>query len=84
MTENELRDYLLENGYEDTVIFTNPSYHEAFIGVSTDGRAIYDYYKMVQCLVDNDGMTDEEAIDWIEYNCVNCYIEHGPIIIYPL
>ena len=47
MMENELRDYLLENGYEDTVIFTNPSYSKAFIGVSTDGRAIYDYYKMV-------------------------------------
>ena len=84
MTENELRDYLLENGYEDTVIFTNPSYSKAFIGVSTDDRAIYDYYKMVQCLVDNDGMTDEEAIEWIEFNCVGCYIEHGPIIIYPL
>ena len=36
-------EVLLENGYEDVVIFQNYSYDDALIGVSEGGRAIYDY-----------------------------------------
>lgn len=59
---------LLENGYEETIFLTDDSYDDALIGVSSDGRAIYDFDLMVKWLVDRDGMTDDEAIEWIEYN----------------
>lgn len=42
MTEQEVKDALIESGFEDTVLYTNPSYSKAFVGVSSDGIAIYD------------------------------------------
>lgn len=41
-----MREALADEGYEDTVVFENPSYDTAIIGVSYDGRAIYDYELM--------------------------------------
>ena len=83
MTAN---DKLAEAGYEGIVIFTSPSYDDALVGVSEDNRAIYDFDKMVEGLVKHDGMTEEEAIEWIEYNTVRSlpYNEAAPIILYRL
>ena len=78
---------LLENGYEDVVIFQNFSYDDALIGVSEDGRAIYDYDIMVEWLVQTEGFTEEEAVEWIDYNTLRAlpYIgPNAPIIMYRL
>lgn len=74
---------LLEAGYEGTIFFTNPSYENAFLGVSSDDRAIYDYEKMVESLVNHEDMTEDEAREFIDYNAT-FYIEGGPIILYRL
>ena len=78
---------LLDAGYEDVIYFTNPSYDSAFIGVSSDYRAIYDYELMIRYLMSEEGMTDEEAIDWIDYNTIRAlpYMENdgnAPVIMY--
>lgn len=52
----------------DAVVFVNQSYDNSIIGTTFDGRAIYDFDKMVQELMTDEGWTEEEAIDWIEYN----------------
>lgn len=78
---------LLENGYEGTVIFSDFSYDDALCGVSHDGRAIYDYDKMVIWPEENEGMTEEEAREWIDYNSIRAlgYAEPGaPIVMYSL
>jgi hypothetical protein len=80
MTEQEIRDSLVENGFENTIIYTNPSYADAYVGVTTDGIAIYDYDRMVECLM-KDGMNEEEAIEWIDYNCVGAQGEGMPMIV---
>ena len=36
---------LIEAGYDEIVIFENPSYDDALIGVTTDDRAVYDFNK---------------------------------------
>lgn len=74
---------LLEAGYEGTIFFTNPSYEDAFLGISSDDRAIYDYEKMVKSLVNHEDMTEDEAREFIDYNAT-FYIEGGPIILYRL
>lgn len=80
------RDLLNELGYEDVVVFENPDYDSAIIGVSEGRRAVYDFDKMVKHLVDKDGMTDEEAIEFIEYNTIRAlpYFANSPIIMYPI
>lgn len=68
----------------EVTIFENPSYDEAFLGLSENNRAIYDFEKMVECLVKADGMTDTEAVEFIEYNAVRAlpYVANAPIILY--
>ena len=71
-------------GYEDVLIFDNPSYEDAFIGITEDGRAVYDYDLMVACLVKEDGMSEEEATDFISYNTIRSlpYYEDSPVVMY--
>lgn len=78
---------LLESGYEGVKFFVNYSYDDALVGVSDDGRAVYDYGKMIEWLMDEEGWSDEEAVEWIEYNTLRAlpYLGDGrPIIMYPL
>ena len=75
------------NGYEDVKYLTNYSYDTALIGVTEDNRAVYDFEKMVEQLIETEGFTSEEAVEWIEYNTVRAlpyFGEKAPIIMYPL
>ena len=76
---------LLENGCDGTIFLINPSYDDALIGVTSDECAVYDYELMVQWLIKQDGMTAEEAADWINYNTLRAlpYMGEGaPVIMY--
>ena len=81
------REILVDHGYEDLIVFENPDYDEAIIGVSHDDRVIYDYDKMIQCLVDNEGMDVYEAADFISYNTIRALPYMGvytPIVMFGL
>ena len=81
------RERLENAGYEDVITLSNYSYDDALIGVTEDGRAVYDYDKMVMWLVETQGFTEEEAVEWIDYNTVRAlpYMgENAPIILYPV
>jgi hypothetical protein len=43
---------------------------------------IYDEDKCIQILMERDGMTDEEAIEFFEFNVVGAYVgDHTPIYV---
>lgn len=46
------RDLLVELGYEDSIVFENPDYDNAIIGTDDNSRVVYDYDKMVECLME--------------------------------
>lgn len=76
---------LLENGYEGVKYLTDFSYDTALIGVSHDDRAIYDYDLMVEWLMEEEDFTEEEAVEWIDYNTIRAlsYMgEDGPIVLH--
>lgn len=80
-------DKLMDCGYDDVTVLDGYEYDEALIGVTTDGRAVYEFEKMVECLVNKEGWSDIDAIDWIEYNTIRSLPYFGskaPIIIYSL
>ena len=83
LTENSaFNEYLEENA---CVIFDTPKYNKSIIGVTTDGRVVYDYNLMAQELSEEDNMTYEEAIEFIDYNAVGSLPPSNsnlPIIIY--
>ena len=79
------RQLLMDLGYEEAIIFENPDYDAAIVGISSDNRVVYDYDKMITCLMFEDDMTLEEAMDFIDYNTLRALPyagEDGPIVIY--
>ena len=81
--EPSKRDILCEMGYEDAVVFDNPDYDDAIIGVTDEGCVVYDFDAMVKILVERDGMDETEAIEFIEYNTIRAlpYAGENPPII---
>ena len=78
---------LLDNGYENVKYLVDYSYDSALIGVSEDNRAVYDFNKMIEYLIEKEGWTTEEAIEWIEVNTLRVLSYMGsdaPIVMYPL
>lgn len=68
---------------EDAIVFDNYAYDNSIIGVSTDGRVVYSYEKMVQELMSDEGMSEMEAIEWIDYNTIRAIPyggEFAPIV----
>lgn len=81
------REILCDMGYEDAIVFDNPSYDSAIVGVSIDGNVIYDYDEMIRCLMVEDGMSSEDAADFIDYNTIRSLPYAGdsaPIVIYKI
>ena len=72
---------------EDAIVFDNMSYDGSIVGVTTEGRVVYDYDKMVEELMEDEQCNYEEAADWIDYNTIRALPyagENGPIIMYPI
>lgn len=75
---------LLENGYDGVLYLQDFSYDDALIGVTDDGRAVYDYELMVLWLMDTQGWSYEDAAEWISYNTLRAlpYMgEDAPIVV---
>lgn len=79
---NNISEYLGEDsqslfadGFDDAIIGIS-------VGISSRNVIVYDYDKCVDVLKKRDGMTHEDAIDYIEYNTVNAYVgEYTPIFV---
>lgn len=81
------RELICDMGYEEAIVFDNPDYDDAIIGVSEDGRVVYDYDKMVESLMSQDGMAEEDAVDFISYNTIRSIPyagEYAPVVMYPI
>lgn len=78
---------LQDAGYDDVVILENYSYDDALVGVTEDGRAVYDFDKMVSWLMQREGWSASEAMEWIEFNTIRALPYAGdeaPIIMYSI
>ena len=79
----ELREKLSKH-FGDDLLFAD-SFDSAIIGVSlgtTGGRVVYDVEKMVQVLSKKQGITCEEAWEYLEYNTFGAYVgERTPLYV---
>lgn len=83
----ELKDSLIERGYEDSIVLEIPDFIDAVVGISQNEQVIYDFEKMVEHLVIKENMTEDEAVEFIEYNTINALPYMGdkrPIIMYKI
>lgn len=72
--------------FPDNNFVTLDGLDDAIIGVYADTetpRLVYSINEITECFV-KQGMTDEEAIDFYEYNTARAipYVENAPILIY--
>lgn len=85
MNKIEKREQLVDMGFEDTILLENPDYDSAIVGYDViTGKVIYSYELMMEHLMIVDGMSEEEAIEFIEYNTIRAipYMgEKSPIIL---
>lgn len=79
------RELLTEMGLDESIVFENPNYDDAIIGYDEVSlRIVYDYDKMVECLVKEDGMEYDEAMEFIDYNTIRAcpYMgDKAPIVL---
>ena len=60
---------------------------EAIIGIcsrcGSQDMYCYDYNKMVEIFMEKDEMSEEDAVEWIDYNIAGAYVgETTPMILY--
>lgn len=70
-------DAMVADGFEGALIGTASQ-------AGSPPLAVYSYHRCVDILVARDGMTHEEAIEFIEFNVVCAYVGAGtPLFFYP-
>ena len=82
-----LRDTIYAMGFEDSLVFDSPEYDDAIIGITDDGRVIYEYDKMVDSMMERDHISKDEALDFIEYNTIRAlpyFGDKAPIILHKI
>lgn len=67
---------LLADGLEDAYVGHTVNHHHAIV-------AVYDYEKCINVLITRDGMSYEDADEFLQYNTLGAYVgENGPLFIH--
>ena len=70
---------------EDVLILDNHAFDRSIIGITEDGRLIYDFEKMIEEFAEDEECDQTEALEWLEYNTLRAlpYMgERAPIIMF--
>lgn len=80
----QLKESLVEHGYDESVVLDSPDFIEAVMGITDDGRVVYSRTRMVQLLMIEDDISADDAEEFLDYNTIRAlpYMgELAPIII---
>jgi hypothetical protein len=85
-TRDEIHEALLEM---DESALLMDGFDEAFIGFSRRINepllAVYSWEKMVDLLIERDGMEYEDAVEYIDFNVLGAWVgERTPIVVMPM
>lgn len=87
MRDEKFRKALDELGKERDIeigVLDNHAYDNSVVGITEEGKLIYDYEKMVEEYMEDEGCTAEEAMEWIDYNTIRAlpyFGSNAPIVI---
>ena len=74
----------LSESYSDNLLFAD-GYDKAIVGVCVgfdSGRVVYSVSKMIDICMEDDEMTYEDSVEWLEFNTFGAYVgENTPIYI---
>jgi len=78
--QEELKEAIAEHNPE--AMFADGHDH-AIMGYTIDGRVVYSIYEIIGGLMNRDGMTEEEAQEFFDFNIAGAYYgEYTPIYMY--
>lgn len=61
--------------YSEDELLKADGFDDAVIGVESNTlRLVYDVDKMVDILIKRDGMTGEDAMDYLNFNVISAYV----------
>ena len=67
-------DVIVADGFEDALIGVGQQFNKAM--------AVYDRQKCIEILMERDGMSEEEAVEYFEYNVTGAWVgEYTPIFL---
>jgi hypothetical protein len=71
------------NSYGDEDLLKADGFDEAVIGIEINtGRLVYDIFKMRELLIKNDGMSSDDAMEYLDFNVLGAYMgEKTPIYV---
>lgn len=93
MVNEELRKKIADAGYENSIVYDDPSFDNSIVGVDVNGKTVYLYPLMAIEFVEDDGINEEsdlysdaigEAYEFIDFNTVRATPYMGglaPVII---
>ena len=80
-----LDNYIEECGVEAKVIILDDhAYDKSIVGITENGRLVYDFAKMIKEFASDEKCSELEAIEWLEYNTLRAipYMgENAPIVL---
>ena len=87
MKDLELRkaldNYVKERGLVDEdelpILLTDHSYDKSIVGITTEGRIVYNYTSMINEYIEDEQCSWEEAQEWIDYNTMRAIPYFGPM-----
>lgn len=69
---------LLADGFDEALIGFSQRMNEPML-------AVYSYEKMVRVLMDNDDLSYDDAVEYLDFNVVGAWVgEQTPIIVMPI
>ena len=86
-SNDSLKEWLVDQGYEDAIVLESPTYRNAVLGISEDGRVIYSERIIIEDMVVDEGMDIDDAFDNFSYNLLRAlpYMgEKAPIILHDI
>lgn len=80
------RETLAELGGDDLLLLDPDHFDACVVGLAErcgmETVAVYDKECLLRVLVEREGMTEEEAIEWYEFNMVGAYVgERTPMFM---
>ena len=89
MTKEKIIEDIIEIEGEDNEILLADGFEDAYMGLATQFTktplAIYDRNKCIDILVNRDGMSEEEAEEYFQYNVEGAWVgENTPMFLQPL
>ena len=86
MTKEKIIDSIIEIEGEDNKIQLADGFEDAYIGLvrqfTEPSLAVYDRNKCIQILVDRDGMSEDEAEEYFQFNVEGAWVgENTPMFL---